>query len=217
MEAGVDRQADVNRDQGDPRMLSDFQCDALSMLCREQPDHYLAKFCRDPQAWYAEAEKIARALKVDSMRPSRILDLGCGFGYFAAACGRMGHTALGLDLDGDVVRRAADLLMVDYRPHQITAFWPIPDELTGYDLIATFGVNFRYEDDTYWDWPPYMFLARDLLKRLNTGGRWVLRPNFGQQHLCEQAQWESAVGDFAHVSIDGTGVTITPRQADEDD
>ena len=70
-------------------------------------DFYVDRFARE----FAEGNDLegeARFVDVLASRRARVLDGGCGTGRIAAALHRMGHTAVGVDRDGGLVRIAAD-------------------------------------------------------------------------------------------------------------
>jgi len=70
-------------------------------------DFYVDRFARE----YAEGTDLegeARFVDVLAPRRARVLDGGCGTGRVAAALHRMGHTAVGVDRDGGLIRIAAD-------------------------------------------------------------------------------------------------------------
>jgi len=119
-----------------------------------------------------------RQIELDLARPKRILDLGCGAGYFLYIAQLLGHEGLGLDLDqlpmfGDMTR----LLGVRRVIRQIKAFDPLAD-LGKFDLITAFLVCFNnHKQPDLWDVPEWEFFLDDLAKHLAPRGRVWLELN----------------------------------------
>src|SRR5207237_9297554 len=98
----------------------------------------------DLERWIDVNIRRIREIEIDLMRPKRILDLGCGTGYFLYIAQLLGHEGLGLDLDelpmfGDLTR----LLGVRRVIWEIKAFDPLPDVLEEFDLITAFLICFN--------------------------------------------------------------------------
>ncbi len=203
-------------------MLTADKTRKLTTLGRANPDHYMQKFCIDPQHWMREAGRLARTIPGRESRCLRILDIGCGFGYFLDACRDLGHDVIGVDMPDSVIEQAAGILDIPFRPLAIKACNPLPDDLTGFDLVTTFGVMFRHgcvhASHDYWGWPEYAFLARDICNRLNPTGRWGIRPNrqvgidAHTADLNDTGEWLTAVGDFATLDFDPRQITIRPNK-----
>ena len=119
-----------------------------------------------------------RDIELDLGRPKRILDLGCGAGYFLYIVQLLGHEGLGLDLDqlpmfGDLT----SLLGVHRVIWQINAFDPLPD-LGKFDLITAFLICFnRHKQVNVWGVPEWEFFLDDLTKHLTPRGRVWLELN----------------------------------------
>ena len=119
-----------------------------------------------------------RDIELDLGRPKRILDLGCGAGYFLYIVQLLGHEGLGLDLDqlpmfGDLT----SLLGVRRVIWQIKAFDPLPD-LGKFDLITAFLICFnRHKQANVWGVPEWEFFLDDLAKHLTLRGRVWLELN----------------------------------------
>ena len=119
-----------------------------------------------------------RDIELDLGRPKRILDLGCGAGYFLYIVQLLGHDGLGLDLDqlpmfGDLT----SLLGVRRVIWQIKAFDPLPD-LGKFDLITAFLICFnRHKQANVWGVPEWEFFLNDLAKHLTPRGRVWLELN----------------------------------------
>ena len=216
-------------------MLSNEEVAAIEDMADWAPDHPMAKFCNDPRRWYSEAVRLHGAIMGKGpgvwspvLPPQRILDIGCGFGYFVRRCHDVGHYPVGLDLPGPpMIGRANEILGNRFISGTIKPFVVLPGTPEAFDLITMFGVMFRhgsaFASRDYWGWPEYTFLARDICSRLRPGGRLVIRPNdtggdgTSFAHLRDANEWSAHIGAFATVSRTGRReVTITPKGPNDD-
>jgi SAM-dependent methyltransferase len=132
----------------------------------------------DLKRWIHINIRRIREIELDVARPKRILDLGCGAGYFLYIAQLLGHEGVGLDLDqlpmfGDLTR----LLGVRRVIWQIKAFDPLPD-IGEFDLITAFLVCFnRHKQANVWGVPEWKFFLDDLAKHLTPRGRVWLELN----------------------------------------
>src|SRR5438270_11334320 len=79
----------------------------------------------------------AQDLWLDRTPPLRILDLGCGAGYFLYVCGLFGHQAVGLDVHNDPLFCATtELLNVRRVISRVDRRVPLPDLGTRFDLVT---------------------------------------------------------------------------------
>ena len=113
-----------------------------------------------------------RRLDLDLGPPRRILDLGCGAGYFAYIAQSLGHDVTCLDIDdvpmfGDITR----LLGVERTIWQIQPFVPLPDLGEKFDLITAFMICFNnHKRADLWGVPEWNFFLDDLAKHVAPGG-----------------------------------------------
>lgn len=131
-------------------------------------------------AKYLEVEKrlrinIERAqdLELDRLPPQRILDLGCGGGFFLFVARQLGHDGLGIDVAGVPVFDAlVELLQVERKVHRITAFEPLPKLGRKFDLITAFATAFQGGKEDPWRWgaAEWDFFLNDLGSHLNPAG-----------------------------------------------
>src|SRR5437016_6756034 len=86
----------------------------------------------------------AQDLWLDRTSPLRILDLGCGAGYFLYVCWFFGHEGLGLDTDEEpLFRGTTELLNVQRVVSRIHPQVPLPDLGEKFDLITGHRVCFH--------------------------------------------------------------------------
>lgn len=189
----------------------------LLAACRSMnPDHYMVKFCDNPEDWYEAAERIAEDLELGGTPPLRILDIGCGFGYFLRACQQRGHIVEGIDLPDKVIQMAARVLGVTVHPYAVKAFTQLPERFVEYELITTFGVNFRREDDSYWETADYAFFAQDVLNRLTPEGQWIIHPNIKTRnpfvrYVFDVEEWADIISEFAITDVMGNRIIVTHK------
>lgn len=145
------------------------------------------------------ADYYVALLGLDGTPPLRVLDLGAGLGYFAAACQALGHDATALDLPESLPEETARALGVRYIPHMIIAGLPLPGD-ERYDLITAIRLNLTEPDR--WQWPEYEAFADDVFGRLNPGGRWLMAPNRGDnvEFVLDIGKWGQILGDRGTAS-----------------
>ena len=122
-------------------------------------------------------------LKLDSLPPKQILDLGCGAGFFLFLAKQFGHHGLGLDVaDYPLSNELIDLFGVERVTWRIRAFEPLPDFGRRFELITAFSAAFnRNADETRgWTVDEWQFFLSDVDRHLETGGRVLLEINSGK-------------------------------------
>ena len=115
-----------------------------------------------------------RDLRIRSAPPHlRILDIGCGSGYFLHITKCLGHDVLGMDLDKEpIFRETIALLDLKRIIHRIEPFQRLPDIGAPFDLITAHMTRFNWhEDDTPWETAEWEFFLNDLASRLTSRGR----------------------------------------------
>jgi SAM-dependent methyltransferase len=135
--------------------------------------------------WLRLNRERVQDLKLHRSQPKRILDLGCGGGFFLFILKKLGHSVLGLDVDEVSLYR--ELLAVFDVPRvvwRIEAFEPLPDLGQKFDWVTAFSINFNlyYPKERLWGPAEWDFLLRHLHQRhLAPGGRifFGLNPTFG--------------------------------------
>ena len=118
-------------------------------------------------------------LELDLSRPKRILDLGCGSGYFLYIAQLLGHSGVGLDMDRlPMFREITRLLGVRRVVQQIEAFRPLPNFGQKFDLITAFMICFNnHKMPGLWGVREWEFFLGDLKKHLRPRGRIWLELN----------------------------------------
>ena len=94
--------------------------------------------------WIGINVEHAQDLWLDRSPPLRILDLGCGAGYFLYICRLFGHEGLGLDTDEEpLFRGTTKLLNVRRVVSRIHPQVPLPDLGEKFDLVTAHRVCFH--------------------------------------------------------------------------
>lgn len=141
----------------------------------ENPSKYL-----DLETWMKTNVKRLRDIPVHRAPPRlRILDIGCGVGYFVFAAQRLGHEAVGLDVKSVALyNEMIPLLGVTRVVHMIKAGQPLPAELRDFDVIAAHMTCFnRRADGSHWGVEEWTYFLADLKARLRPGGTIQLHLN----------------------------------------
>ena len=129
--------------------------------------------------WIAINIRRIRNIELDLARRKRILDLGCGAGYFLHIAQLLGHTGLGLDLDRvPMFAEITRLLGVHRVIRRIRAFHPLPDLGGKFDLVTAFMICFNnHRHPNLWGIAEWNFFLDDIAKHLAPRGRVWLEMN----------------------------------------
>jgi SAM-dependent methyltransferase len=138
----------------------------------------------DVHYWLRINVERAQDLWLDRSQPLRILDLGCGPGYFLYVCQCLGHEALGLDIDEQpLFRDTTALLKVRRIIFRIEPCVPLPDFGQKFDLVTGHRICFQktvrwgtgsgeWEE---WELPDWEFFLNDVRSNvLKPDGRLLL-------------------------------------------
>ncbi len=133
----------------------------------------------DLDRWIGVNIRRIRQLELDLARPKRILDLGCGAGYFLHIAQLLGHSGVGLDMDRlAMFREITRLLGVHRVVQRIEAFRPLPNVGQKFDVITAFMICFNnHKMPGLWGVPEWEFFLDDLAKHLTLRGRVWLELN----------------------------------------
>jgi SAM-dependent methyltransferase len=133
----------------------------------------------DLDRWIAINIRRIRDIELDLARRKRILDLGCGAGYFLHVAQLLGHRGFGLDLDRiPMFAEITSLLGVRRVIQRIQAFRPLPDLGGKFDLITAFMICFNsHRRPNLWGVAEWNFFLDDIAKHLAPRGRVWLELN----------------------------------------
>jgi SAM-dependent methyltransferase len=145
------------------------------------------RYTASPYAKYADIDHWLRVnrervqdLKLHRAKTQRVLDLGCGGGFFLFILKRFGHSILGLDLDeSPLFTELLDVFGVPRVAWRIKPFEPLPDLHQRFDWITAFSIGFdRYRPGVRrWEPAEWDFFLRDLQRHLAPGGKIYLALN----------------------------------------
>ena len=147
-----------------------------------RPDARKINTYEDAAYWIGRNVEYAQDLWLDRTPPLRILDLGCGAGYFLYVCRFFGHEGLGLDTDEDpLFGGITELLNLRRVVSRIHSQVPLPDLGEKFDLVTAHRVCFhrinRAPSGEWNEWTPadWEFFINDIqTKFLKPNGRLLL-------------------------------------------
>jgi SAM-dependent methyltransferase len=159
------------------RVIKSVDTDALINLRkkvgRHEPDVTYIKYL-DFEKFIPISLKRVYALGLHRAKPTRILDIGTGSGFFPLVCQSFGHTAAGIDVDhyklfNDVI----EILGVDRTVGSVSAYEPLPKFPQKFDLLTAFRVAFKMQKNEHgetWFWreKEWDFFLRDAASNLLT-------------------------------------------------
>ena len=120
-----------------------------------------------------------RDVELDIVTRKRILDLGCGAGYFAYIAQLLGHEVVGLDLDDlPMFAESTQMLGVWRVIWRVQPFVPLPDLGDKFDVVTAFMICFNnHKQPDLWGVPEWEFFLDDLSRHLTPRGRVWLELN----------------------------------------
>jgi SAM-dependent methyltransferase len=167
----------------------------------------------DLDEWMPTNVKRVRDLRLRKAPPRlRVLDIGCGSGYFLHIARCLGHDVLGLDLDTEpVFNETLRLLQIPRIVHAIISFQPLPDLGAPFDLITAHMTCFnRRADGSHWGVEEWDYFLKDASTRLTPTGRIQLDLNVlpdGRHMTPEVRQFFLSKG----ARVDRRRVFLPPR------
>jgi SAM-dependent methyltransferase len=147
---------------------------------REIHNRYAGEKYADVDHWLRVNRERVQDLKLHRSSPQRILDLGCGGGYFLFILKRFNHSVLGLDVDGlPLFRELLEIFGVPRIVFEIKPFEPLPNLRQQFDWITAFSIGFdrHRETNARWGVKEWDFLLRDLQRHLAPAGKIYLAVN----------------------------------------
>ena len=111
-------------------------------------------------------------------KAKRILDIGCGFGYFMFICKHFGHEVIGLDFEegnhpesrcyGDMIQ----MFGLQRILHKIEKYKPLPPLGEPFDLVAAFPICFSLHNSSErWEKDEWQFFLQNLKSCIKTDGQ----------------------------------------------
>jgi len=133
--------------------------------------------------WLLLARERVQDLKLHRTSPQRVLDLGCGGGFFLFILKQLGHDVVGLDIDVQpLYRELIELFALPRVVWMIKPLEPLPNLGQRFDWITAFSISFDRAVSGRPRWGPreWNFLLEDLQQRhLKAGGKMYFELNPG--------------------------------------
>ena len=139
--------------------------------------------------------------------PLRLMDIGCGPGYFLAAARVCGHEAHGIDAPANILsaveNRTYSELLAALRitpfvsPLLIERYVPLASPLRDLDLITAYWICFnRHRQDDEWGADEWRFFIDDALSNLRSGGMLHLELNANPERYGALQWYDKPTLDF---------------------
>jgi SAM-dependent methyltransferase len=154
----------------------------------------------------------------------RILDLGCGPGYFMAVARALGHDCSGADVPEAYFTPAERevyeelLTAMHCNSHRtsllVERFVPLPMRNEEYDLITAFWICFnRHRQSDEWGCEEWRFFVEDALRCLRNNGRLYLELNEHDERYGDLRWYDAAtLAYFRSVGTVESGRVIIARR-----
>ena len=146
---------------------------------QEIQTRYAGEKYADLDQWFRVNRERVQDLKLHRTSPQRVLDLGCGGGFFLFILKRFNHSVLGIDIDeSPLFRELLEVFDVPRNIFRIEPFKSLPN-FGPFDWITAFSIGFDREAETRvrWGAKEWDFLLRDLQSQLAPGGKIYLALN----------------------------------------
>jgi SAM-dependent methyltransferase len=134
----------------------------------------------DVEQWLRVNRERVQDLKLHRSPPQRVLDLGCGGGFFLFILKRFGHSVLGLDVDvSPLFKELLEVFGVPRTVFRVQPFESLPNLHQQFDWITAFSIGFDRYRTTNSRWGPseWDFFLHDLQLQLAPGGKIYLTLN----------------------------------------
>ena len=172
-----------------------------------QQDPTSAAKYAEPRQWVLLNAMRAADLGLDGAPGRRVLDIGCGPGFFVAMARALGHECSGVDapetyftaVEKDVYSSMTAALHCRevVSPLLIERFKPLPIRDQPFDLLTAFWICFnRHRQEDEWGVDEWRFFVEDALGCLRPGGKMVLDLNENPQRYGELRFYDAATRDY---------------------
>ena len=123
--------------------------------------------------WMTTNLRRVRELELDFGFRKRILDLGCGAGYFLHICQWLGHDVVGLDIDEvPMYGEMTHMFGLNRVIWRVKPFVRLPQFERKFDVVTAFMICFNgHKSPGLWGVSEWRFFLDDLETHLNPGGR----------------------------------------------
>jgi SAM-dependent methyltransferase len=223
------------------RHKSDILNNAHRQLLTRADANGLRRFCQETRPFYPRnllwptrrrveygllgGLNLAAGLGLHTSGPLRILDIGCGSGYFVAATRALGHDCHGVDVPPhlmSVVEQKVypELLNIfGCAPYAsellVQRFMPLPFDSEQYDLITAFLICFnRHKLPDEWGAGEWRFFVEDAVRCLRDRGRLYLLLNENLERYGDLRYYDTATLAYLQSvgDVDGARITISKEQ-----
>jgi SAM-dependent methyltransferase len=155
------------------------QMDAMVAECRslDLGEHELTKKYLNYRVYFRENIIRCLMMGIHSKGTLRVLDLGCGAGYFMICARHFGHETKGLDVGDNVIYdRFVEFFSLDRVCDKILPEKEIKVGDGLFDLITAFSVTFNTKG-AKWGYREWAFYMDDIHSKLADGGELYMRFN----------------------------------------